>query len=125
MGDFNEVRSSSERMGSVFDQNGALKFNEFIKNTVLMDLPLCHKRFTRINKHGSKLSKLDRIMVSGYFVDKLPQANLNALTILLKIKLQGVKACLKNWRQTVRLAESASAVTLRARLDQLDLLAEL
>ncbi|GJS55568.1 hypothetical protein Tco_0628930 [Tanacetum coccineum] len=83
------------------------------------------------------------------FVDKLPQANLNALTsefsdhspliltnrlldygpiplktVLLKIKLQGLKACLKNWRQTVRLAESASAVTLHARLDQLDLLAE-
>nr|GEV27163.1 cytochrome P450 [Tanacetum cinerariifolium] len=70
MGDFNEVRSTSERMGSVFNQNGALKFNEFIANIVLMDLPLGRKRFTRINKHGSKLSKLDRIMVSRHFVDK-------------------------------------------------------
>nr|GEX40303.1 hypothetical protein [Tanacetum cinerariifolium] len=33
MWDFNEVRSSSERMESVFNQNGALKFNEFIANT--------------------------------------------------------------------------------------------
>ncbi|PWA94690.1 cytochrome P450 [Artemisia annua] len=180
MGDFNEVRSSAERMGSVFDQNGALKFNEFIANTGLMDLPLGRKRFTRINKHGSKLSKLDRIMVSGHYIDKWPQANLNALTsefsdhsplllsnclldygpipfkfynswmfhkdfksvistccasiadigpfnnktVLLKRKLQSLKACLKNWRQAVRLAESASAVALRARLDQIDLLAE-
>nr|GEX56985.1 hypothetical protein [Tanacetum cinerariifolium] len=89
MGDFNKVRSSSERMGFVFNQNGALKFNEFIANTGLMDLPLGRKRFTIINKHGSKLSKLDRIMVSRYFVDKWPQANLDALTRLCGDKAPG------------------------------------
>ncbi|GJX77774.1 hypothetical protein Tco_0324585 [Tanacetum coccineum] len=44
--------------------------------------------------------------------------------IVFKRKLQGLKACLKNWRQVVRLTEGASVITLRARLDQLDLLAE-
>ncbi|GKE15166.1 cytochrome P450 [Tanacetum coccineum] len=53
MGDFNEVRNVAERQGTAFCQAGA----------GLSDLPLGGRRFTRINKVGSQLSKLDRILV--------------------------------------------------------------
>ena len=59
---------------------GANKFNEYITNTGLSDLPMGGKRFTGINKFGSKLSKLDRILVSGHYLDNLPQDNVLDLT---------------------------------------------
>ncbi|GKB20026.1 cytochrome P450 [Tanacetum coccineum] len=80
MGDFNEVRSPSERIGSIFNQIGASKFNKFIANASLVDLQIGGKRFTRINKFGSKLSKLDHILVLNHFVNNWPHANILALT---------------------------------------------
>ncbi|GKD04386.1 cytochrome P450 [Tanacetum coccineum] len=59
MGDFNEVRTASECMGSIFDFNGALHFNNFISEAGLFDIPLSGKRFTRMDNIGSKLSKID------------------------------------------------------------------
>ncbi|GKB25726.1 RNA-directed DNA polymerase, eukaryota, partial [Tanacetum coccineum] len=40
MGDFNEVRDSSERFGSVFHQQGARHFNDFISKAGLVEIPL-------------------------------------------------------------------------------------
>ncbi|GJV23105.1 putative RNA-directed DNA polymerase, eukaryota, reverse transcriptase zinc-binding domain protein [Tanacetum coccineum] len=40
LGDFNEVRFSHERIGSLFDGRGASAFNNFIPVTGLLDLPL-------------------------------------------------------------------------------------
>ncbi|GJY65385.1 RNA-directed DNA polymerase, eukaryota, partial [Tanacetum coccineum] len=40
MGDFNEVRSERERFGSVFNQQGAMVFNNFISSTGLINHPL-------------------------------------------------------------------------------------
>ncbi|GJY33455.1 cytochrome P450 [Tanacetum coccineum] len=77
LGDFNEVRSENERLGSLFCKAGAKHFNEFISNYELVDLPIGGKRFTRINKYGTKLSKIDRIFVSQHFISKWPNAELN------------------------------------------------
>ncbi|GJZ45080.1 zinc finger BED domain-containing protein RICESLEEPER 2-like protein, partial [Tanacetum coccineum] len=49
------------------------------KSHGLTDLPLGGKRFTRMNNHGSQLSKLDRILVSRHFMDRWPTSNVLAL----------------------------------------------
>ena len=59
LGDFNEVRPASERMGTLFDAKGASIFNKFIFDAGLCDLPLRGKRFTRMDNIGSKLSKIE------------------------------------------------------------------
>ncbi|GJU10200.1 RNA-directed DNA polymerase, eukaryota [Tanacetum coccineum] len=79
LGDFNEVRTASERLGSIFDSSGATRFNGFITNSGLCDLPLGGKRFTRMNRSGSKLSKIDRILVSKHIVDLWPNSHILAL----------------------------------------------
>ncbi|PWA88711.1 hypothetical protein CTI12_AA117210 [Artemisia annua] len=79
LGDFNEVRFDYERLGTKFCVRGAKLFNEFIENTKLIDLPMGGRLFTRMNKHGTKLSKLDRILVSQHFTSLWPNATLTAL----------------------------------------------
>ncbi|KAL4584334.1 hypothetical protein LXL04_008933 [Taraxacum kok-saghyz] len=63
-GDFNEVRFDNERRGSAFDSRGAEYFNRFIRNNDLEDLKISGCEFTWSNKQGTKLSKLDRFLVS-------------------------------------------------------------
>ncbi|GKB88906.1 RNA-directed DNA polymerase, eukaryota [Tanacetum coccineum] len=58
MGDFNEVRSERERFDSVFNQQGATAFNQFISSSSLIDPPLDGYAFTWSHKNASKLSKL-------------------------------------------------------------------
>ncbi|GJZ74415.1 RNA-directed DNA polymerase, eukaryota [Tanacetum coccineum] len=67
-GDFNEVRSSSERIGTMFNPSSANTFNHFIRDSMLWDIPLGGHLFTRLNKRGDKLSKLDRFLASDSFV---------------------------------------------------------
>ncbi|GJV30474.1 putative RNA-directed DNA polymerase, partial [Tanacetum coccineum] len=79
LGDFNEVRSECERSGSLFCKKGAKLFNEFISKADLVDLPMGGRKFTRMDKHGTKLSKIDRILMSHHFTSKWPNAQLTAL----------------------------------------------
>ena len=64
MGDFNEVRDESERLGSTFYPANAHSFNDFVDHLDLVDVPLGGPRFTWSDKWGSKFSKLDRFMVT-------------------------------------------------------------
>ncbi|GJU81314.1 RNA-directed DNA polymerase, eukaryota [Tanacetum coccineum] len=64
LGDFNEVRFEHERRGSLFNSHGANSFNNFITRTGLIDLPLEGYSFTWAHKSASKMSKLDRILIS-------------------------------------------------------------
>nr|GEV84792.1 RNA-directed DNA polymerase, eukaryota [Tanacetum cinerariifolium] len=64
MGDFNEVRSPNERYGSVFNPQGANIFNQFISTTGLEEIPLGSCKYTWCHKSGTKMSKLDRFLVS-------------------------------------------------------------
>nr|GEU53261.1 RNA-directed DNA polymerase, eukaryota [Tanacetum cinerariifolium] len=66
-GNFNVVRYASERIGTVFNPSSANVFNQFIRDAHLWDIPLRGHLFTRINKHGDKLSKLDRFLTSDSF----------------------------------------------------------
>jgi hypothetical protein len=79
IGDFNEVRYESERMGTVFDSRGASQFNDFIHSSGLCDLPLGGKRFTQMNNLGSKHSKIDRFLVSAHVIHKWPDSHVIAL----------------------------------------------
>ncbi|GJU37502.1 RNA-directed DNA polymerase, eukaryota [Tanacetum coccineum] len=72
--DFNEVRSESERMGTIFDPRGAAKFNDFITIADLCDLPMGGKWFTQMNYLGSKLSKIDRVLVSNHVIQRWPNS---------------------------------------------------
>ncbi|GJZ12510.1 RNA-directed DNA polymerase, eukaryota [Tanacetum coccineum] len=68
-GDFNEVRCPEERMNSQYNDRSARKFNEFIRECELIDVPMGGRRFMRISDDGLKFSKLDRFLVSGGFRD--------------------------------------------------------
>ena len=69
MGDFNEVRYARERFGSVFHQNQADVFNEFIQDSELVDVMLGGYNFTWTDKWASKMSKIDRFLVSESFLE--------------------------------------------------------
>ncbi|GJS81568.1 RNA-directed DNA polymerase, eukaryota [Tanacetum coccineum] len=64
MGDFNEVRSSEERRGSCFNPYSARYFDRFISNARLVDVTLEGYAFTWAHPSASKMSKLDRFLVS-------------------------------------------------------------
>ncbi|GJS57893.1 RNA-directed DNA polymerase, eukaryota [Tanacetum coccineum] len=69
MGDFNEVRYKHERFSSTFNSQGANAFNNFISLAGLIDLPLEGYTFTWAHKSASKMSKLDRFLLSeGLFL---------------------------------------------------------
>ncbi|GJX41629.1 RNA-directed DNA polymerase, eukaryota, partial [Tanacetum coccineum] len=69
MGDFNEVRDASERFGTVFHEHTAHDFNQFIHDSNLVDVPLGGFSFTWSNRLGTKMSKLDRFLLSEGMFD--------------------------------------------------------
>ncbi|GJV46621.1 RNA-directed DNA polymerase, eukaryota, reverse transcriptase zinc-binding domain protein [Tanacetum coccineum] len=79
MGDFNEVRKKAERFGSVFNVQGADAFNLFISNTSLEEVPLGGCSFTWCHKSATKMSKLDRFLISKSLMSVYP--NISAITL--------------------------------------------
>ncbi|PWA90363.1 cytochrome P450 [Artemisia annua] len=63
-GDLNEVRTESERFGSTFSNSEPQVFNSFIDAAGLIEIPMGGRSFTWMNKAGTKLSKLDRFLMS-------------------------------------------------------------
>ncbi|XP_071694498.1 uncharacterized protein [Rutidosis leptorrhynchoides] len=66
-GDFNEVRNVDERLNCNFIESWAKRFNEFIVNSGLIDVPMGGRIFTRVSDDGLKFSKLDRFLINGSF----------------------------------------------------------
>nr|GEX66510.1 RNA-directed DNA polymerase, eukaryota [Tanacetum cinerariifolium] len=79
MGDFNEVRFKSDRFGSVFNVRGADVFNSCIANAGLVEVPLGGSAFTWSHKSASKMSKIDRFLISDGLMNTCP--NINAITL--------------------------------------------
>ncbi|GJV01931.1 RNA-directed DNA polymerase, eukaryota, reverse transcriptase zinc-binding domain protein [Tanacetum coccineum] len=79
MGDFNEVRFKSDRFGSFFNERGADMFNSFISNASLEEVPLGGCAYTWCHKSASKMSKLDRFLISENLMHKCP--NICAITL--------------------------------------------
>ncbi|GKA81194.1 RNA-directed DNA polymerase, eukaryota [Tanacetum coccineum] len=73
LGNFNEVRSKHERFGSSFNTQGTNVFYNFISMAGLIDLPLGGYSFTWTQKSASKMSKLDRFLISKGLLVLLPQ----------------------------------------------------
>nr|GEX21475.1 RNA-directed DNA polymerase, eukaryota [Tanacetum cinerariifolium] len=63
-GDFNEVRSKEERRRLVFNHAGARVFNQFISSSGLIDVKMEGYYFTWSHPSATKMSKLDRFLVS-------------------------------------------------------------
>nr|KAJ0197333.1 hypothetical protein LSAT_V11C700368880 [Lactuca sativa] len=63
MGNFNEVRDESKRLGSPLYPNPARNFNQFIDQADLVDIHLGGPRFTWSDRWGLKFSKLDHFLV--------------------------------------------------------------
>nr|GEY17771.1 RNA-directed DNA polymerase, eukaryota [Tanacetum cinerariifolium] len=104
--DFNEVRFSSKRYGTIFHASHVDNLNSFITDSYLIDVPLGGYSFTWSNKHASKMSKLDRFLISEGLFELFPNLSdawnnavvhdLNAM-VFLKNKLKILKHKLKAW----------------------------
>ncbi|GJS06932.1 RNA-directed DNA polymerase, eukaryota [Tanacetum coccineum] len=64
MGDFNEVRSKDERLGSVFNQFSERNFDHFITSSRFVDVKLEGYAFTWCHPLATKMSKLDRFLIT-------------------------------------------------------------
>nr|GEV20666.1 putative RNA-directed DNA polymerase, eukaryota, reverse transcriptase zinc-binding domain protein [Tanacetum cinerariifolium] len=76
---FNDVRYKSDRFGSVFIVQGADVFNSFIANAGLEEVPLGESSFTCCHKSATKMSKLDRFLISKNLLITCP--NISATTL--------------------------------------------
>ncbi|GKA09232.1 RNA-directed DNA polymerase, eukaryota [Tanacetum coccineum] len=72
MGDFDEVRCKEERWGSTFNAHGANLFNTYISSSGLIDVQLEGYAFTWAHPSASKMSKLDRFLVSDGLISSFP-----------------------------------------------------
>ncbi|GJZ61167.1 RNA-directed DNA polymerase, eukaryota, partial [Tanacetum coccineum] len=68
MGDFNEVCTKQEMFGSLFHLQCANDFNNFISLASLNDIPLDGYAYTWAHKSITKMSKLDRFLISKGFM---------------------------------------------------------
>ncbi|GKA94542.1 hypothetical protein Tco_0816580 [Tanacetum coccineum] len=65
------VREENECLGSIFSRADADIFNHFICRTALIDLPMGGHAFTWMNKASTKLSKLDRFLITEDILESL------------------------------------------------------
>ncbi|GJW17449.1 RNA-directed DNA polymerase, eukaryota, reverse transcriptase zinc-binding domain protein [Tanacetum coccineum] len=72
--DLNEVRDETERYGTKFNV-----FNSFINDAGLFELALGGRNFTWMNKAGTKMSKLDRFLISHRVMDAFTDVKVTAL----------------------------------------------
>ncbi|GJS66564.1 putative RNA-directed DNA polymerase, eukaryota, reverse transcriptase zinc-binding domain protein [Tanacetum coccineum] len=78
-GDLNVVCNEQERFGSIFSSHEADHFNVFIDSSCLIDLPIGGCYYTWMNKAGTKLSKLDRFLISDDILEDIPDIRITAL----------------------------------------------
>ncbi|PWA63527.1 RNA-directed DNA polymerase, eukaryota, Reverse transcriptase zinc-binding domain protein [Artemisia annua] len=71
-GDLNEVWDESERFGTIFSRSEAQLFNSFIDDSGLKEMAMGGNLFTWMNKSGTKMSKLDRFLLSEEVLDDNP-----------------------------------------------------
>ncbi|GJX92507.1 RNA-directed DNA polymerase, eukaryota, reverse transcriptase zinc-binding domain protein [Tanacetum coccineum] len=151
LGDFNEVRSKQERFGTIFNETAANAFNHFISTAGLIDLPLEGYSFTwgyQIGQENEHLSDHRPIIMREVVTDYGPSpfrvyhswfhkkgfdklikdswsyssSNDSNKIILLKKKLQALKASIKEWcKDDIKNALMIHAF-YQARLSDLDML---
>ncbi|GKB96821.1 RNA-directed DNA polymerase, eukaryota, partial [Tanacetum coccineum] len=100
LGDFNEVRCEEERMGTIFHQQGAREFNQFISSAGLLEVKMEGYSYTWSHPSVLKMSKLDRFLVSEGMFSIFPTLSAICLdrhisTIIILVflkKLQSIMA---------------------------------
>ncbi|GJW38180.1 RNA-directed DNA polymerase, eukaryota [Tanacetum coccineum] len=76
LGDFNECHGvRMERWGSIFNVYGARDFNHFITSAGLVEVQLEGYSYTWAHPSASKMSKLDRFLVSDGFLSLFPHTS--------------------------------------------------
>ncbi|XP_071695151.1 uncharacterized protein [Rutidosis leptorrhynchoides] len=78
-GDFNEVRVQSDRLNCVFNHARASRFNNFIAEHNLIEIPINGKKFTRICDNGINFSKLDCFLINDAFINLWQDLSIVAL----------------------------------------------
>nr|GEU47366.1 RNA-directed DNA polymerase, eukaryota [Tanacetum cinerariifolium] len=140
MGDFNEVRDCSERFGSMFNKKGAEVFNNFIVTAGLVEVPLGGCSFTWCHKSDTKMSKLDRFLISDNLMCTCPtissisldrylldhhswnEANIcdqNDYNNLMK-KLRFLKEKIRKWNCVYKESKKCGTRNLKVELNSLD-----
>nr|GEY02190.1 RNA-directed DNA polymerase, eukaryota [Tanacetum cinerariifolium] len=97
LGDFNDVRLEQERFGTSFKALGANAFNSFISMAGLVDLPLDGYKYTWSHKSASKMSKLERFLIS-----------------------EVLKGAIKNWCKEDNKRSNGSIAAIKLRLADID-----
>nr|GEV09386.1 RNA-directed DNA polymerase, eukaryota, reverse transcriptase zinc-binding domain protein [Tanacetum cinerariifolium] len=106
--DFNEVRYVSERFGSVYNQQGANDFNEFINQIERVDLNIRDRKFMWINKSRTKMSKLDSYKEFG--------GDQQAACNYLKNKMKYLKGKIKDWHKDFKIAQTMRSKSLCSKI---------
>ncbi|GJZ64291.1 RNA-directed DNA polymerase, eukaryota [Tanacetum coccineum] len=75
----NDVRCKEERLGSLFNPLGARLFNKFIKSSGLVEVKLEGYSFTWPHPSASKMSKLDRFLVTEGMLSVFPSMSVICL----------------------------------------------
>ncbi|GKB15937.1 putative RNA-directed DNA polymerase [Tanacetum coccineum] len=118
-GDFNEVRSEVERLGTLFDRRSAATFNEFIHTSGLCDLQMGdHNEFPALFQDSWTLPVTGLQTRGSTSASGLP-------AVAFKIKLQRLKRSIRHWRSIVKHSETKMCLDLRNKVDTLDNKAEL
>nr|GEV51061.1 RNA-directed DNA polymerase, eukaryota [Tanacetum cinerariifolium] len=110
MGDFNEGRSINERFGSMFNHSSSRLFNHFITSSGLVDVKLEGYSFTWAHPSATKMSKLDRFLVSD---------DTNGL-IWFKKKLQDLKKIIRSWIKDKKLQQFGAINSIKEDLIDID-----
>ncbi|GAU23785.1 hypothetical protein TSUD_26930 [Trifolium subterraneum] len=81
LGDFNAIRSASERISRTRGSNyeDFEPFNHFIDRNALIDLPLGGRSFTWYRGDGLSMSRLDRFLLSDFWLLSFPNCSQLAL----------------------------------------------
>lgn len=81
LGDFNAIRSISERRGRSLNQNRKDMdlFDGFIRDAQLLDLPLNGRNYTCYKADGTCKSRIDRVLVNNGWLDMWPSVSLKGL----------------------------------------------
>ncbi|PWA43052.1 RNA-directed DNA polymerase, eukaryota [Artemisia annua] len=91
-GDFNAVRHEYERSNTTFCRQTSEDFNRFIIDSDLVELQMGGRQFTRVDKHCTRMAKLDRFLMSNGLVDKFPNMvdleKNESMDLALKLKLK-------------------------------------
>ncbi|GKB41918.1 RNA-directed DNA polymerase, eukaryota, reverse transcriptase zinc-binding domain protein [Tanacetum coccineum] len=149
LGDFNEVHMKQERFGSNFNTQGANAFNNFIDMSGLVDIPLDGFSFTWAHILATKMSKLDRFLISEGLMlsldygptpfrifhswfklkefDKVVEESwrnshsetLNGM-MHLKKKFQSLKVAIKHWSREAKFSLHANKSVIQKKLSDVD-----